>query len=100
MTWLSKKKIQDSYAPVLAFYVADNSLCLKECLEINCTMFSYRRAIGNDECKLYTIAYDETKTETADWTTLHIRVCKSTGNKSAPSTCILWLLAFFKTICS
>lgn len=79
MAWRRSWKVKDSNNPVDAFTAADSSLCLARCLDINCMMFTYN-GYFDDMCKLYTMAYDETKTEFVYFgPTLHIRVCASTG---------------------
>ena len=85
MTWINARRIQDGYTPDYDIPVSDRSLCFKECLEKDCTMFTYQTKFdGSDDlCKLYTMAYDVAKTEFVLWTTLHIRVCTSTGKKPA-----------------
>ena len=57
--------------------VSDPSLCLADCMERNCTMFTYN--ITDAECKLYNIPFEENQIQNETYSTLYVRLCNNTG---------------------
>lgn len=59
------------------------SSCLAECLERNCTMFTYdynKNGYDHDDiCRIYTLTFNETQEVDDDMTDIYIRECTVTG---------------------
>ena len=73
----SDKKLPEPIVPSVS--VSDPALCLVECLEIECTMFTIMYYPAVAECKLYNVPFEENQIQNETNSTLYVRVCNNTG---------------------